>query len=269
MIKIGDFSKLARVTIKALRYYDEIGLLRPVYIDKDTSYRYYETEQLYELSKIIVLRQLGVPLNDIKAYLSGKNLALILEKRKQSAIMELENINRQITHINYLLKESNKTMNYQTVIKEVPECIVYYRRAKIKNYAAITPFIIETEKEFTINNPTLKRVEPNYCYMVYLDDEYKDADISLEYAEAVEKVGNESKNVAFKVVPTTTMASVLHKGSYLNLGDAYAYITNWIKENKYNFVGSPRERYIDGMWNKKSEEEWLTEIQFPIAKRKE
>ncbi|MFA7010883.1 MAG: MerR family transcriptional regulator, partial [Bacilli bacterium] len=106
MIKIGDFSKLAKVTIKALRYYDEMGLLKPIYIDKETSYRYYETEQLYELSKIIVLRQIGVPLNDIKAYLSGKNLALILEKRKQLAIMELETINRQITHINYLLKES-------------------------------------------------------------------------------------------------------------------------------------------------------------------
>ncbi len=269
MIKIGDFSKLARVSIKALRYYDEMGLLKPIYIDRDTSYRYYKTEQLYELSKIIVLKQLGVPLSDIKAMLLGKSLALILEKRKQSATLELESIKQQITHINYLLKEKNKTMNYQTVLKDVPECIVYYRSKKIKNYAAITPFIIETEKEFALHNPLLKKVEPNYCYMVYLDEEYKESDITVEYAEAVEKIGTESKNVKFKVVPTATIASVLHKGSYLNLGDAYAYITNWIKENNYQFAGKPRERYIDGMWNKNKEEDWLTEIQIPVIKRKE
>lgn len=269
MIKIGDFSKIARVTIKMLRYYDEIGLLKPVYIDRDTSYRYYETEQLYDLSKIMALKQIGVSLADIKAYLSGKNLELILEKRKKSAILELETVTRQITHINYLLKENNKTMNYQTVIKEVPECIVYYRQAKLKNHAAITPFIVETEKEFDANNPTLKKVVPNYCYMVYLDEEYKDSEISVEYAEAVEKMGKESKNVKFKVVRAITIASVLHRGSYRNLGEAYAFITNWIKENNYQFVGPAREWYIDGMWNKKSEEDWLTEIQFPVAKRKE
>ena len=55
MYKIGDFSKMSKVTIKALRYYEKEGLLKPVFIDQNTGYRYYETSQLVEISKIISL----------------------------------------------------------------------------------------------------------------------------------------------------------------------------------------------------------------------
>ena len=53
MYKIGDFSKISKVTIKALRYYEKEGLLKPVFIDQNTGYRYYETSQLVEIPKII------------------------------------------------------------------------------------------------------------------------------------------------------------------------------------------------------------------------
>ena len=53
MYKIGYFSSMSKTTIKALRYYEKEGLLKPVYIDQNTGYRYYETSQLVEISKII------------------------------------------------------------------------------------------------------------------------------------------------------------------------------------------------------------------------
>ena len=56
MYKIGDFSNMSKTTIKTLRYYEKEGLLKPVYIDLNTGYRYYETSQLVELSKIVHLR---------------------------------------------------------------------------------------------------------------------------------------------------------------------------------------------------------------------
>lgn len=62
MFKIGDFSKFSRVSVKTLRYYDEIGLLKPETVDSNTGYRYYSAEQLPRLNSIVGLKELGMNL---------------------------------------------------------------------------------------------------------------------------------------------------------------------------------------------------------------
>ena len=66
MYRIGLFSKMNRVTIKTLRYYDDIGLLKPAYVDGASGYRYYKSEQLPIIHKIMPLRQMGCSIEDIK-----------------------------------------------------------------------------------------------------------------------------------------------------------------------------------------------------------
>ncbi len=61
--------------------------------------------------------------------------------------------------------------------------------------------------------------------------------------------------------------SVLHKGSYEKLPEAYAYAVRWVEENGYQIVDNVRESYIDGVWNKEKAEDWLTEIQVPVEKK--
>src|SRR5512143_322161 len=65
MFKIGDFSKLSQVSVKALRYYDELGLLKPVEVDRFTGYRYYSADQLPRLHRILALKDLGLSLEQI------------------------------------------------------------------------------------------------------------------------------------------------------------------------------------------------------------
>ena len=65
MFKIGEFSKLSRVSVKALRHYDDMGLLRPAQVDRFTSYRYYALEQLPRLHRILGLKELGFSLEQI------------------------------------------------------------------------------------------------------------------------------------------------------------------------------------------------------------
>jgi DNA-binding transcriptional MerR regulator len=65
MIRIGDFSKLSMVSIKTLRYYDEMGLLKPIGIDRETGYRYYTVDQLPRLNRILALKDLGFSLQQI------------------------------------------------------------------------------------------------------------------------------------------------------------------------------------------------------------
>lgn len=103
MYKIGEFSKLSKTTIKTLRYYDKENLLMPAFIDQNTGYRYYETKQLIELSKIMSLRQVGLSIKDIKIVLDGYDRKKILEKRKKEIEDALLLYNSELAKINYLL----------------------------------------------------------------------------------------------------------------------------------------------------------------------
>jgi DNA-binding transcriptional MerR regulator len=70
MIKIGEFSKLVQVPVATLRYYDQVGLLKPVEVDRFTGYRYYSTSQLPRLHRILALKGLGFSLEQIAAVLA-------------------------------------------------------------------------------------------------------------------------------------------------------------------------------------------------------
>ena len=65
MLKIGEFSKLSRVSVRMLRHYDEIGLLKPAEIDRFTDYRYYREDQLPTMCRITALKDMGFSLADI------------------------------------------------------------------------------------------------------------------------------------------------------------------------------------------------------------
>lgn len=109
--------------------------------------------------------------------------------------------------------------------------------------------------------------EPEYCFNIYHDGEYKEKDIDVEVCEAVVDYCEDTDLIKFKKIKGYKEAlCVLHKGPYSTLPDAYNFAFEWVKDNGYEVVGLPRESYIDGIWNKDSDEEWLTEIQIPIGK---
>jgi DNA-binding transcriptional MerR regulator len=75
MFRIGDFSRIARVSARLLRFYDEIGLLKPAHSDPQTGYRFYSADQLAALNRIIVLKDLGFSLEQIGSVLKNKTNA--------------------------------------------------------------------------------------------------------------------------------------------------------------------------------------------------
>lgn len=264
MYKIGEFSKMSKTTVKALRYYEKEGLLKPAFIDQDTSYRYYESSQLVDISKIISLKQAGLSINDIKKILDGYDMIEILQSRKSEIEKNLINYNTKLSKINYLLEENN--MKNEIFIKEIPSYIIYYRDGIISDFSKISEFAVQTGEECSKANPNLKCITPDYCYISYLDGEYKEKDIKIRYAQAVEKVGKETERVKFMKSNSITAICIYHKGAYDNLRDSYNIILKYIEDNGYKIIDNPRECYIDGCWNKEKEEEYLTEIQFPVKK---
>lgn len=265
MYKIGEFSSMSKTTIKTLRYYEKEGLLKPVYVDTNTGYRYYETSQLVELSKIISLRQIGLSIKDIKNILNGFDLETVLNNRKKDLEENISLLNTQLSKINYLLEGNN--MENKIVMKEIPSYIIYYRDGVISDFSKISEFALAAGTECAKANPNLKCVSPDYCYISYLDGEYKEKNIKIRYAQAVEKFGEETDRVKFMKTEPITAVCIYHKGAYENLRDSYNIVLKYIEDNGYEIIDNVRECYIDGCWNKDNVDDYLTEIEFPVRKK--
>lgn len=264
MYKIGDFSKLSKTTIKTLRYYEQEHLLIPSYIDEANGYRFYEAKDLLTLSKIISFRQIGLSIEHIRRILAGEDAEQFLKIRKLEIEKEQSTFKDQLSKIKFLLE--GKEMNYEAIIKDLPEITIYYKEGIIKDYSEITSFILQSAEECSKTNPNLKCVTPDYSYINYLDGEYKEKNIAIRYAQAVTQMGTSNETIQFADLEPVKAVCIYHKGAYENLGQAYSFIMKWIEENHYQITDLPRERYIDGIWNKDNVEDWVTEIQVPIKK---
>ena len=106
--------------------------------------------------------------------------------------------------------------------------------------------------------------EPQYCFTVEYNEEYG-VDIDIEYFEAVAKKGTDSELIKFKELPEVPRALCInHYGPYENMPNTFAELYTYAEANGYEASERPRFSQIDGIWNKDSEDEWLTEIQLPV-----
>lgn len=268
MYKIGDFSKMSKVTIKALRHYAKEGLLIPSYVDENTGYRYYESNQLLDISKIISLKQIGLSLSEIKKIMNQElDMKTILNQKKEKLQGNIEESYYCLSKINYLLEEKN--MESEIFEKLIPSYYVYYKEGILKDYSEASFFIQKSGIECLKLNPNIKCVEPDYCFVNYLDGGYKKENIKIRYCQAVIKEKEpfkENESIKFKTLEEETCICIYHKGAYEELGKSYNKILKYIEENHYQIKDCPRECYIDGIWNQEDVSKWLIEIQIPIEK---
>lgn len=262
MLKIGEFSKLSMLTVKALRFYEKEGLLLPAYVDEWTGYRFYEASQLETAAVIKALRQLDLSVEEIRAHLEGVPLKEALGAKKKELQKRMADISARISIINYLMEE--KEMKYQAVIKEIGETIVYSEERVLDKYSDVSMLVLGSATECRRLNPDIECTKPDYGFCEYLDGEHKDSGMRVRYSQAVTKMGIGNDRISFRVLPATKAICIYHKGEYERLGEAYAYIYRYAADNGYEVAGCHRECYIDGIWNKESAEDWLTEIQLPI-----
>lgn len=267
MLRIGEFSKLTKTTVKALRYYDKLDLLKPAFIDSETSYRYYTEEQVKRAQQIQTYRSAGLSCEDISKILNSKSdVEYLLHSKRRELELLKGDINRQIEKIDSLISKKNLQV-YKPCLKQIDECAVYYSRSFISDISKIRDFILLTMQELKRTNSDVGFPSPDYCCVIYPDDSYRESNIFVEYVQSVDKMGIDTPVIKFKVLEAITAVSVIHYGRYENLCDAYLSAVNYALDNGYEISASARERYIDGAWNCDNEEKWKTEIQLPVKKR--
>lgn len=114
--KIGDFSRLTNISIRTLRYYDEIGILKPEYVDPYSGYRYYTDKNLDEVRSITFLKQLSFSLEEIAQYKDSLT-SEVLDYKKNQLIEKRNEIDEQIAMINSLNNEIVKPYNNKNDVK--------------------------------------------------------------------------------------------------------------------------------------------------------
>ena len=167
MLKISEFSKLSHLTIKALRFYEKEGLLKPASVDEWNGYRFYETSQLEIAAKIKSYRQLDLSIEEIKAVFSGADVKAILQEKLISLAKEKQIIESRLSIINSILED--KEMKYQVTEKVIPENIVYTAETVLDTYSDSMQWIPYVGQECLKLNPDIKCAEPPYEFCEYLD----------------------------------------------------------------------------------------------------
>ncbi|MDT8718761.1 MerR family transcriptional regulator [Clostridium sp. 19966] len=272
MFKIGDFSKLNKIPIKTLRYYDELGLLKPAKIDEQTGYRFYSAMQLPRLNKILALKDLGFSLSKINEIIDNnvtkEVLCSMLNSRKEeirkNIILEKEKLSRVERIINSISEEADSIMSkYDIVIKEAEAIKIASIRDIIPSYSEQHGLWKELGEYIEKNNA---KITPP-CVVIYYDQGFKENNVDIEICEHF--TGNLSGNERIKIKTLQAvkqMACTVHQGSYEKLSIAYTALMKWIEDNGYEIVGPNRELYLEGEWSVKNPEEYITEIQIPVSK---
>ncbi len=262
MLKIGEFSKLSHNTVKALRFYEKEDLLIPASVDEWTGYRLYESSQLETAAKIKTFRQLGLSIDEIKSIFSGEDVMKVLSAREAELRKLQQKTDIQLSVIKFFMEE--KEMKYQVTLKEIPEMIVYSSETVLAEYEDAMQWIPSVGEECMRLNPGIKCAEPPYEFCEYPDGEYRETDIRIRHNEAVTSFGKENEHIRFRTLPAAKVLSIYHKGAYDMIGEAYAFIGEYAEKNGYEIAGLARESYIDGIWNRESVSDWLTEVQLPV-----
>lgn len=271
MIKIGDFSKLSQVSIKTLRYYDEMGLFKPLDVDRFTGYRYYSASQLPRLNRILALKDLRLSLEQIAQVLdegvSPEQLRGMLRFKRaelqQHIADEQERLVRVETRLNTIAME-DAMPDYDVVIKQIDPQLVAGIRDILPSYPAVGRLFDEVYGHLTrFNVHGLALVGA----AIWHDDEYKTSDIDGEAVVYLKQSIPEGGHVKVYELPAATTACVVHKGAYQALNQAYEAIGHWIEVNGYKIVGPNREIYLHCTQPiHQDDDAYVTEIQFPVAK---
>jgi DNA-binding transcriptional MerR regulator len=268
MFKIGEFSKLSKVSVKALRHYDDLGLLAPAAVDRFTSYRYYTADQLPRLNRILALKDLGLSLEEIRRLLAEGLPAAELRGMLRIKQAELERhlaeeharLGRVAARLQQIEAE-DAMPTHEVIVKEVPALRVASVRAIIPTFSAQGPLWDDLAAYLVQHG-----LRPNAaCLTIYHDEEYRERDVDAEVCEPVDAPLGAAGHVTVYDLPACKVAATVHHGSYDGLNSAYGALMGWIGANGYRIAGPNREIYLRNHADHGvGPEDLVTEVQFPV-----
>jgi DNA-binding transcriptional MerR regulator/predicted transcriptional regulator YdeE len=277
MIKIGEFSKLVQVPVPTLRYYDQVGLLKPVEVDRFTGYRYYSASQLPRLHRILALKGLGFSLEQIATVLteglSPEQMRGMLRLRHAQISQQLADMQSQFTAVEMRLQQierEEQLSTYDVILKRIEPLLVASVRAILPNHSAVGSLFGEVYEAL---GPHVSQAlgphpeEGGQTLVLWYDTEFKERDVDGAAAFMLRCRVPEGGRMHVHELPAATMAATVHHGSYHTIGEAHEAILKWIDANGYRIVGPDREMNLyHTMPIRLDDPSYVTEIQYPVEK---
>ena len=256
MIKIGDFSKLANVTVKTLHHYGKLGLLKPARIDRFSGYRYYTLEQLPQLNRILALKDLGFSLEQIRLML-GDNLSVdelrgMLRLKRAELEQRLEAEQTRLTQVEMRLRQLEalgRLPQPEVVVKSVDAQTVLSARqiARTRDMMMPLQYQLKNKIETYMADHYLKPAGP--WFALHEEQEYTERSLPVEMAVSVRSTNRMDDSSYGDVrlrhlASVENMACVVHQDVYDDISSAYQALFAWTQANGCKATGPYREVYL-------------------------
>ena len=276
MLKIGEFSKLSRVSIRMLRHYDEIGLLKPVHIDPDSGYRYYGEDQLSVAGRITSLKDMGFGLSAISQLLHCGERDML----ERHLLLKQAELREEYGRLGYRLRlldtalqrlrkdntmQNDEILKYNVTVKTFPDRYAATVRMTIPAYeqeGMLWGILMEETAHLN-----LIADEPCYCCAVFHDTEYKESDVEVEVIKTVKGAYPDTQHVRFRTLPEVTVASAVCKGSYRQMDEVMGIVAQWVMANGYEFDGPTFNIYHVSPHETSDPNKFVTEVCYPVRKK--
>jgi DNA-binding transcriptional MerR regulator len=256
MFRIGDFSQLGQVSIRTLRLYDEMNLLKPAQIDKFTGYRYYTIEQLPRLNRILALKDLGLSLEQIgeliKRDLPADQLRGMLMLKQAEMEQQMQAMQAQMRRVEGRLKQierEGKPPQYEVVLKSVEAQTVVSCRRVVPDLSVMQDYRCEMYENLYrwLADQHIVTRDPELA--IYYNVEYVEADIDMELGTPIDqhtlKNSTPPDTITISELPAVeTMACVIHKGDMWDIGQVMVALYSWIGSHGYASAGPYRELHL-------------------------
>jgi DNA-binding transcriptional MerR regulator len=271
MFGIGQFAQLAKVSVRTLRHYDDVGLLHPAHVDASSGYRSYEAAQLPTLNRIIVLKDLGFTLAEItrmvESGVSNEQLVGMLRLRQAEAERAADEERRRLSRVAariQLLQGDPAMTDEQAAIVVKPLDTMHVATASEPTDSFDDDFSPIFDRLYGRVFGELARagVAPSGPHAAFYEER---ADGRIDVVAAVpiaDGAGVDTSVVALRTLPAVARAATLiHRGSMATCSASYAMLMRWIDVVGESTVGYSREIYLTCPANV---DDWVTELQLVL-----
>jgi DNA-binding transcriptional MerR regulator len=266
MLPISEFARTGNVTIRALRFYDELGLLSPAYVVPENGYRRYSPAQFAQLNQIQAFKDMGFSLQEIRELLQRRlapqELRAVLEARREVLRKRVRDDAGRLERIEARLNSisAGGAQSYPTILlRRTPGQSVVSLREKLQNYDQADELFKTLER----------RVDPRVLYdqraAIFHRCLEGDREIDCEAVRFLKHPIAAIRGLKVYESQRTCVAFTYHYGSDDSIGTTYQSMAGWVAAQGYQLSAAKREIYWPAPENK-DEIGSLTEIQFPVTR---
>jgi DNA-binding transcriptional MerR regulator len=262
-LSIGDFSRIAHLSVKTLRRYHDLGLLEPAEVDAFTGYRYYTTAQVPTAQVIRRFRDLGMPVKEVGEVLATQDpeaRSALIAVHLQRLEEQLEQTREAVSSLRRLLAPSTPpiVVEHRTVLPQpvaaihgtvdLSEVLQWYSDAMAELEAALR------SRQLTANGPS------GGLY----DNELFTAEHGKVLVYMPVHQPPTSGRVERYELPGGDLAVTVHRGSHDDIDVTYGLLGTYVADNEFTIAGPVREIYLVGPRDTSDADAWRTEIGWPI-----